>query len=374
MLDFATGLGGYVLPFLIVLTILVFVHELGHFLVARYNNVKVEVFSIGFGPELFGRTDRTGTRWKISAIPLGGYVKMYGDRDGASAPDGDFLDEMTAAQRDMSFHHKRLGQRAAIVAAGPLANFGFAVLVFAALYGMIGQPYTAPLLAGIEPDSAAARAGLQAGDRIVAVNGEAVDRFEDIQLDIQTGLGAPLDLTVLRDGEEIAIRAVPDVIEYTDRFGNTSTIGRLGIRSTTIEVIRHGPLTAIWQATKSTYDYSVVTLKSVGQFIAGTRSTKELAGPLGIAKMSGDMASGGLVPVVWFMAVLSINLGLINLFPIPVLDGGHLMFYTYEWVRGRPLGARAQEYGFRLGLGLVLLLMIFVTWNDLVNIVGRLIA
>jgi len=373
MLESVAWIWEYGIPFLIVLTILVFVHELGHYLVARWCGVRVEVFSIGFGPELTGWTDRSGTRWKVAAVPLGGYVKMFGDRDGASAPDAESFATMTEEERRVSFHGKRLGQRAAIVAAGPAANFLFAVFVFACLYAAIGQPSTEPEITAVVEDSPAAAAGLETGDRIVEINGRTVDRFEDIQLDVQTGLGRPLEIVFIRDGETLTTTARPEIVSYTDRFGNTSTIGRLGIQGTKLRFVRPGILESTWQAFASTYDYTLVTLRAVGQFITGARSTKELSGPIGIAKMSGDMAQGGIGAVLWFMAILSINLGLINLFPIPVLDGGHLLFYAYEAVRGRPLGERAQEYGFRFGLGLVLLLMIFVTWNDLANIVDRLV-
>ncbi len=371
MIEFASGIWDYVVPFVVVLTVLVFFHEMGHYLVARLNGVRVEVFSIGFGPELFGWTTRSGTRWKISAVPLGGYVKMFGDRDGSSAPDRDAVEEMTDAEKAVSFHHKRLSQRAAIVSAGPIANFLLAIVILAGFYMIYGQPSTVPELAVVEPQSAAERAGLEVGDLIVEIDGAAIERFEEVQLKVHTGLGAPMEITVLRDGAMTAVAVTPDVVEITDRFGNTSVVGRLGVRSSTIAMEPRGPIRAIWEATRSTYDYALVTLKAVGQFIVGTRSTKELAGPIGIAKMSGDMAQNGAVGILWFMAILSINLGLINLFPIPVLDGGHLLFYFFEAIRGRPLGERAQEYGFRFGLGLVLLLMIFVTWNDLVNIVGR---
>jgi regulator of sigma E protease len=371
MIDLVSGIGDYIIPFVIILTVLVFVHEMGHYIVARINGVRVEIFSIGFGPEIFGWTTRAGTRWKISAIPLGGYVKMFGDQDPSSAPDAEAIEEMSEDERKVSFHHKRLSQRASIVSAGPIANFLLAIVILACFYSIYGQPSTAPVLAEVVPGSAGDRAGLEAGDRIVSIDGREIDKFEDVQLIVQTGLGAPIEITVLRNGAKITLTAVPDVVELVDRFGNTSQVGRLGVKSSTVELEPRDPLTAVWEATRSTYDYSMVTLKAIGQFIVGTRSTKELSGPIGIAKMSGDMAQSGITGVLWFMAILSINLGLINLFPIPVLDGGHLLFYLFEAVRGRPLGQRAQEYGFRFGLGLVVLLMIFVTWNDLVNIVGR---
>jgi regulator of sigma E protease len=373
MVETLTFLWDYLVPFLAILTALVFVHEMGHYIIARINGVRIEVFSVGFGPELLGVTDRTGTRWKFSAIPLGGYVKMYGDRDGSSAPDADAIGEMTAEEKSVSFHHKRLGQRTAIVSAGPIANFIFAIVILTFFYMVYGQPSTIPEIADVGAGSAAEVAGLEVGDRIVSINGRAIDRFEDVQLIVHTGLGASLEITVLRDGAHLTMTAVPEVVEFKDRFGNTSKIGRLGVRSEKSALEKLDLFSAMWQATLSTYDYSLVTLKAIGQFITGARSTKEMTGPIGIAKLSGDMAGAGMVAMLWLTAILSINLGLINLFPVPVLDGGHLLFYLFEAIRGRPLGMRAQEYGFRFGLGLVLLLMIFVTWNDLVNIVGRLV-
>ncbi|MCP4328809.1 MAG: RIP metalloprotease RseP [Alphaproteobacteria bacterium] len=373
-MEILTGIWDYVVPFVVVLTVLVYVHEMGHYLIARLNGVRVEAFSIGFGPELFGWTNRHETRWKICAVPLGGYVKMFGDKDGSSAPDAESIAEMTAHEKTVSFYHKRLSQRTAIVAAGPIANFLFAIVVFTGFYMTYGQPSTVPEVAAVVPESAADRGGLSVGDLIVDINGRTIDRFEDVQLLVQSGLGSSVDITVVRDGKEMSLVVLPEVIDIVDRFGNKGQIGRLGIRSSKVAMEpRDNPFDALWHATLSTYDYTMVTLRAIGQFISGARSTKEMAGPIGIAKLSGDMASNGISGMLLFMAILSINLGLINLFPVPVLDGGHLLFYLFEAVRGRPLGQKAQEYGFRFGLGLVLLLMIFVTWNDLVNIVSRLV-
>ncbi|HTP83601.1 MAG TPA: RIP metalloprotease RseP [Alphaproteobacteria bacterium] len=361
------GLWTYVLPFLIVLTVLVFVHELGHYWVARRNGVRIETFSIGFGPELFGWHDRAGTRWKLSAIPLGGYVKFFGDADAISMP-GAELPAMTPEERAVSFHHKPLGQRAAIVAAGPIANFVFAIIVSAALFVLIGQPFTPPVVGGVMPGSAAEKAGFQAGDRIIRINGEQIGRFEDIQRIVQLDLDQPLKVVVQRGGEEVGLTASPSIIEETDRLGNKVRMARLGIRGGGMEYIRRGPGEALWQAVVETYDQTTGTLKALGQIVTGHRSSDELGGPLRIAQMSGEVAKGGVANLFAFMAFLSINLGLINLFPVPVLDGGHLLFYAFEAVRGRPLGPRAQEYGFRIGMVLVFSLMILATWNDLVHI------
>jgi regulator of sigma E protease len=360
-------LSDYLVPFLIVLTVLVFVHELGHYLLARWNGVRVEVFSIGFGPELFGWTDRAGTRWKFSAVPLGGYVKMFGDANAASQP-GDEVDQMSAQERAVAFPHKRLGQRAAIVAAGPAANFLFAIVLLAGLFMTSGQPYTAPVVDQVRPDSAAAAAGLQPGDRIVGVDGSRIDRFEELQRIVRLNPGTELSVTVMRDESRVQLTAVPERETITDSMGTEHTIGLLGVTSAGFEYRRHGPVQALVEAGEETWALTVGTLQAVGQIIGGNRSAEELGGPIKIAQMSGEVADAGATNLIWFMAVLSINLGLINLFPVPMLDGGHLLFYAIEGVRGKPLGEQAQEYGFRIGLALVLSLMLFVTWNDLTQL------
>ena len=365
-MEIPSGTYGYGLPFLAILTVLVFVHELGHYLIARLNGVRVEVFSIGFGPELFGWTDKAKTRWKFSLIPLGGYVKMFGDADAASRPDAG-LSELSDEEREEAFPYKRLSQRSWIVAAGPLANFLFAVVLLAGVFMVAGQPFTPAAVGEVIPDSAAERAGLQPGDRILRIDGTDIHSFQDIQLIVSLGLDEAIEIIVLRDGTEIALTATPVLTEITDDFGNQQKVGRLGISHSGVELVRHGPLTALWRATEKTGAYTVAILKAVGQMIVGDRSATELGGPLRIAKMSGQVAEYGWGSVVQLMWMLSISLGLINLFPIPILDGGHLLFYAIEAVRGRPLGERAQEYGFRIGLALVLSLMVFATWNDIIH-------
>ncbi|MGP1395824.1 MAG: RIP metalloprotease RseP [Inquilinaceae bacterium] len=358
------GFLGYLLPFLVVLTVLVFVHELGHYWVARRNGVRVEVFSVGFGPELFGFTDRAQTRWKFSAIPLGGYVKMYGDADAASSPD-EAVPHMTAEQQAESFHHKRLGQRAAIVAAGPAANFLFAFVAFAALFLMGEHPFPAAKVGEVQAGSAAEAAGILPGDRIVEVDGVAISRFAELANLVRASDGEGISLTLRRDDESFTVQATPEMATVTLTDGQEVQVPRLGLVA---ETGPYGPLEALGQAATETASITWLTLSGVGEIIAGDRGAEELGGPLRIAQMSGNVAQIGVVAVLWFMAILSINLGLINLFPVPMLDGGHLMFYAFEAVRGRPLGQRAQEYGFRIGLALVLTLMIFATWNDLVQL------
>jgi regulator of sigma E protease len=355
--------------FLLVLTVLVFVHELGHYLSARRNGVKVQVFSIGFGPELLGWTDRAETRWKLSLIPIGGYVKMFGDADATSMP-GEAVEEMSEAEKAVSFFHKRLMQRAEIVAAGPAANFLFAIVVLAGFFMTVGQPFTPADIGEVVPGSAAERAGLQPKDTIVAIDGKTIERFEDIQQIVGLDAGEPLQVRVRRDGHELTLPATPSVEEEKDIFGNVHRIGRLGIKRTGTEFLRRDPVSAVYRAVGETWNIAAGTLQAAGQMVMGRRTADELGGPIAIAQMSGVVARVGLVDLIRFMALLSVNLGLINLFPIPILDGGHLLFYAAEAIRGRPLGQRAQEYGFRLGLALVLTLMIFVTWNDLVHRTG----
>jgi regulator of sigma E protease len=356
----------YAIPFLIVLTVLVFFHELGHYWVARRNGVRVEVFSVGFGRELFGWTDRAGTRWKFSLIPLGGYVRMFGDADAASTPGADVA-TMSEADKAVSFHHKTVGQRFAIVAAGPIANFLLAAVMFAGLFSIAGQPYTTPMISEVVPGSAAERAGIQVGDVVIRGNGQAIDRFETIQRIVQINLDRPIDFIVRRGEQEVTVSVTPTMEEEKDWFGSPVRVPRLGVKSSTSGYVRLPVHVAVWRAIEETYVRSVETLQAVGQMIAGRRSTQELGGPIRIAEMSGMAAQGGIEMTIVLMALLSINLGLINLFPIPMLDGGHLLFYLIEAVRGRPLDLRVQEYGFRIGLALILVLMVFTTWNDLVN-------
>lgn len=366
-MEFINGILSFVVPFLVILTILVFVHEMGHFLIARWYGVRVEVFSIGFGREIFGWTDRAKTRWKFSLIPLGGYVKMFGDANAASQPDGSLAD-LTPEEQAVAFPCQRLPARSWIVAAGPLANFAFAIVLLAILFGTVGQPFTPAVVGGVIPDSAAAEAGIEPGDRIIGLDGSTIERFEDVQRIVRNAAGQSLTVKVLRDGEPVVLTAVPKVSEQTDSFGTRHQIGLLGVTRSGVDYVRRGPVEAVWRAGQETWNLTVATLDAVGQIIVGSRNADELGGPIRIAQMSGTVAENGPVSVMWFMAVLSINLGLINLFPIPMLDGGHLLFYGIEAVRGRPLGERAQEYGFRIGLAIVFSLMLFVTFNDLVNL------
>jgi regulator of sigma E protease len=359
ILDQAWTYGG---AFVLTITVIVFFHELGHYLIARRNGVRVDVFSIGFGPELFGWTNRAGTRWKVSLLPFGGYVKMFGQSDvGPDAAE----QEMTEEEKAVAFPHKRVMQRFAIVLGGPLANFVLAIVLFSAVFAFVGRSQTLPEATTVLPDSAAEHAGIQPGDLIVSVNGTHIDRFDDLQFIVSTSPGETLRIEVLRDGRSIALTAVPTTVVETDAMGNEHRIGRLGISTDKIVFKPVPPLAAIGAGFQETYDWAARIFIFIGKVLGGSQSSSELAGPLGIAQMSGAVASHGFADLVMFMAILSVNLGLINLFPVPMLDGGHLLFYVIEAIRGRPLSAKAQEYGFLVGMGLVGALFLFVTFNDL---------
>lgn len=366
-MELVTWIGHNVGWFLVVLTALVFVHELGHYLIARRNGVRVEVFSVGFGPELFGYTDRSETRWKFSAIPLGGYVKMFGEAALPPHAGG----TLTPEQEAVSFSHKTLGQRAAIVFAGPAANFIFAIIVLAGLFLVVGRPVPQDFaevgIGGVLEDSAAAEAGLQPGDRILSVDNKTIGDFLDLRTAVEGSEGRALEFEIEREGAVFMATVTPRMVTRTTEAGETS-VYMLGVQAPGPEYVRQGPLSSVWRAIVETGRLTVGTLAAVGEIIVGDRGTDELGGPLRIAKLSGDFAEGGIVALFSFMALLSINLGLINLFPIPILDGGHLLFYAIEAVRGKPLGERAQEYGLRIGLALILSLMVFVTINDFVHL------
>ena len=368
-MDFLMDLGWYVIPFICVLSILVFIHELGHYLVARYNGVGVDVFSIGFGPEIFGWNDKAGTRWKISWLPVGGYVKMVGDADAASTPDRKGLQKMGAEQKSRSLFYKTVWQRIAVSAAGPIANYLFAILIFAILFATVGQRYVQPIIGKIAEGSAAATAGLAAGERILAIDNVPVTTFEEVQSIIATHPEAALNILLEQpNGGRRLVAVAPKLSETTDYLGNVHKVGLMGIYGGEPGYKHHSWGTAWIYATEEVFSLSWQTLKSLGHIIIGAKSADGLGGPLRIAQMSGEIAQSGMIALLWFMALLSVNLGLINFFPVPMLDGGHLLFYFAEVLRGRPLSDRAQEWGFRIGFGLVVGLMLLSTWNDLMHI------
>jgi regulator of sigma E protease len=366
------GVIGYIIPFLFVLTIVVFFHELGHFLVARWAGVKVLTFSLGFGPELVGFNDRHGTRWKISAIPLGGYVKFFGDESEASTPSSEALANMTEEERAGSFHHKKVAPRAAIVAAGPIANFILAIVIFAVLFTFYGKPNMSARVDKIEANSAAAAAGFQVGDIVTAIDNKPIETFPDMQWIVGGHAGEQLSFTVKRGDSIVELHGTPELKVQKDGFGNSHRLGILGITRSSqpgdVVTERVNPATAMWLGVKETWLVIDQTLTYIGRIFTGREPADQIGGPLGIAKISGQVATLGFAPLIRLAALLSVSIGLLNLFPVPLLDGGHLLFYVVEAVRGRPLSDRAQEMGFRIGLGLVLMLMVFATYNDILHL------
>jgi regulator of sigma E protease len=366
---FGGGIAGYIVPFLFVLTVVVFFHELGHFLVARWCGIRVLAFSIGFGPEIVGFNDRYGTRWKIAAVPLGGYVKFFGDDNAASVPDHEAAAAMTEAEKKDSFVHQPVASRAAVVAAGPIANFILAIVIFAAIFMIVGKQTTSARVDAVQPGSAAAAAGFKPGDIVLAINGEKIESFADMQRIVSVSAGDTLTIDLDRGGDHVALKAVPELKELKDNFGNSQRIGVLGISRSMaqgdIKTEKVGPITAVELGLQKTWFVVQRTLYYIGGVFTGKESADQLGGPIRIAQVSGQVASAGFAALIDLTAVLSISIGLLNLFPIPLLDGGHLLFYAIEAIRGRPLPERTLEVGFRVGLVLVLLLMGFAMRNDL---------
>ena len=369
---FGDTLLSYLLPFLFVLTIVVFFHELGHFLVARWCGVASKVFSIGFGPEIVGFNDRHGTRWRISWIPLGGYVKFIDDDNVASAQSSKTLEGLSEVDRKRSFQGKSLAARAAIVAAGPIANFILAIAIFTAIFTFFGERTTAAKVDIVNPGSAAERAGFKAGDRVVSIDGQAIDSFGEMQRIVGMSPNRQLHVGVEREGRQVEIVATPELKEITDNFGNTMRIGLLGIqRSASPDdwaMKRHDPLTAFFMAIKECYFVISRSLGYLYDVVTGREAADQLGGPIRIAQVSAQVASAGFFALLNLAAIISVSIGLINLFPIPMLDGGYLLFYGIEAIRGKPLSESTQEIGFRIGLAFVLMLMIFATWNDLIHL------
>jgi regulator of sigma E protease len=356
------------LAFLFVLTVVIFVHELGHFLVARWCGVRVKTFSIGFGREIFGFNDRYNTRWRLAWIPLGGYVKFLDDENSASVPSRNALQQMSAADREGAFQTKPLASRAAIVAAGPIANFLLAILVFALTFTFVGVNVTAPRVDELVSDGAAARAGFKTGDVIVGIDGQKIEAFADMQRIVSASADRELTFEVERSGSVLSIKAVPERREISDRFGNKLKVGVIGIKRNATQqewqFKQYGPVEALGLAVKESYYIVSRTLGYLYDVVTRRESGDQLGGPLRIADISGQVASLGFLALINLTAVLSVSIGLINLFPIPLLDGGHLMFYAVEAIRGRPLSERAQEVGFRIGLAFVLLLLVYTTYQD----------
>ncbi|MCE2927499.1 MAG: RIP metalloprotease RseP [Rickettsiales bacterium] len=364
-MDFILNLGHTLLAFFIVISVIVFIHEFGHYIVAKWCGVKISAFSIGFGKEIFGWTDRSGTRWKISLLPLGGYVKMYGDASEASTADMGALDAMSDEEKKLTFHHKPLSKKAAIVAAGPIANFLLTILVFSYFIMTSGLPSVEPVVGQIMPGSAAEAAGLKPGDRVNQINDEKVKSFNDIPYLISTNLGTPVTLHVERASEKLVIVLTPREVEEDDGLGNKIKRPLIGIKSADIKYEDVGPITALTESVRRTYMICETTLRVIGQIVTGQRGAHDLRGPVGIAQISGQAAQKDFHTVLWLIAMLSANLGLVNLLPIPMLDGGHLAYYAAEALRGRPLAEKVQGWGFKIGFAILATLMAFTLFNDL---------
>ena len=376
--SFFSWMGVGLPAFLFVITLVVFVHELGHFLVARWCGVTVDTFSIGFGREIVGFNDRRGTRWKLSWIPLGGYVKFFGDADASSRPDRKALESIgpleaigpDRAERAMAIqngvlHFKPLYQRALVAAAGPIANFILAIFIFAAVIMTFGKPAEPPIVDAVTPGSAAEMAGIKVGDTILSVGGETIKVFADLQRIVGSNAGRTLHIVVSRGGREVGLDVVPTLSEVTDATGVKQSFGRLGIRDGTVGV---GFVEALKGGVDQTWSIVAQTGSYLGKIVTGRESPDQLHGILGIGAVSDQAARIGFSALISLAGLMSVSIGLVNLLPIPVLDGGHLLYYACEAVLGRPLGERAQEVGFRLGLAFVLCLMLLATFNDLVRL------
>jgi regulator of sigma E protease len=360
---------GTIIPFLFVLTVVVFVHEMGHYLVGRWCGIGVKAFSIGFGPELIGFDDRHGTRWKISAIPLGGYVKFVGDMNATSTPDAGEIEALSDDEKKVAFHTQPVWKRALTVFAGPAFNFLLTIAVFAVIFAVYGKFVSEPVVAEVRPDSPAAIAGFQPGDRFVSVDGTPVESFADVQRLVSGRAGDEMEFVLARDSGEVTLKATPQLMEQTDALGNIVKIGIIGVATTQetaqSRVVTFTPLGAVAEAISETGHIVVRTGQFLKRFVVGREDKCQLGGPIKIAKISGQAAKLGFEWLVQLVALLSVGIGILNLLPIPPLDGGHLVFYALEALKGRPVSERAMEAVYRAGLFLVLAFMGFVFWNDL---------
>lgn len=364
----------YVVPFVVVLGILVFVHELGHFAVARMCGVKVDVFSIGFGKELWGCRDKQGTYWKIAAVPLGGYCQFLGDDDASSAGDGK-ASELSEEEKKFTFQYQSLAKKLVIALAGPVSNYLFAILIFAGIFFFLGKINFPPVVGEVFENSAAAKAGIVANDRILTINGNKIDSFDDIRKEVDLTVGNEVVVELLRDGREIRLQFPLIEMEVPEANGEMTKRPMLGVKSVNVIELDHEKLSlpqSLNEAFMEAWNVTEATLRGVGQMITGKRSGEEIGGIIRIAEMSGDISKqNGILDLVVFMALLSINLGLINLFPIPVLDGGHIVIYLAEIAVGKEINTQIKDALFKVGFSLIIALMIFATWNDFVRLFHR---
>ncbi len=370
MLDILHSLLHTIASFIVVISVIVFIHEYGHYIIAKLCGVRISTFSIGFGKELFGWNDKSGTRWKVSLLPLGGYVKMFGDSSAASNPDTDALEAMSEEDKKVAFHYKKLYQKTLVVMAGPAFNFLLSIAIFTYFILNNGLPSSEPIAGKILENSAAAEAGLMVGDRITMIDDKKVYSFNDIPYYISTNIDTPVVLAVERGDKKLNITLTPKQVEEDDGLGNKIKRPLIGIGSKEMKYEDVGLFNAVIEATKHTYRFCAINLRAVGQLISGERSPKQLKGMVGIAQISGQAAYKGFDMLVLIIANLSAAIGLFNLFPIPVLDGGHLLFYTIEALFRRPLAEKVQEWSFKIGFALVASLMAFTLVNDISKLVS----
>jgi regulator of sigma E protease len=379
VVDLLMTIATYIIPFVMILCVVVFVHEFGHFIVGRWCGVQVDAFSIGFGPELWARVDRHGTRWRVAAIPLGGYVKFHGDANGASVPDPEAVEAMPAAERAVTFAAQSVWKRSAIVFAGPFANFVLAIAIFAGMFAFYGRTVLAPRIGSVVAGGAGEAAGFKAGDFVLTIDGTPIPTFAKMQEIVSVSADAKLVFVIRRDDREVTIPATPAWREIESAAGKMR-IGMLGLKASTapadVHEERYGPLESLGLAIEETWQVVHRTGSYVGGLISGRESADQLSGPIGIAQISGQMAQAatkvGMAPFLNLIAILSVSIGLLNLMPVPLLDGGHLLFFGIEAARGRALNERAQEFAFRVGLAMVGVLMIFSTYNDISRLIQKL--
>lgn len=357
--------------FIVTISVVVFLHEYGHFFFARKFGVSVETFSIGFGKELFGWNDKYGTRWKVSLIPMGGYVKMFGDANPASSPDFEKIKGLSIEDKNRSFYFKPLWQKAVVVAAGPLANYLTAIVIFTGMFYCYGKAVMSPEIGNVMPGSVAERAGIKAGDVVVLANGYKINNFNELKEMVILNTGSPIALELKRRKDILKIVLTPEIKEVTDKIGGKAKIALLGITSKQVEYIHLNFLESIYESVRQAYNISVSMLKGIWQILSGQRGSEEIGGPVKIATYSKESAQAGFTGVLWFIALISINLGMINLFPVPLLDGGHLLYYIIEGIKGKPLSAKLQAHGFRIGMAILASLMIFAIFNDIKFLLGK---
>lgn len=371
ILNFLTG---YILPFVVVLSLIVFIHEMGHYLVGRLCGIRVLAFSMGFGPEIVGFNDRHGTRWKLSLIPLGGYVRFFGDADASSKGDEDAFAKLSDREKAQTLTGAKLWKRAATVAAGPIANFILAIVIFSITFAVMGKPISDPVVAEVKAESVAEAAGVKPGDVLVALDGDKVSTFDDVVRYVSMRAGVKIAVTVRRDNALLTMDLTPKRVETADRFGNKIEVGQIGIITTQqaghFRIEKLDPVQAVGEGVRQTWTIIASTFDYLHGLFAGRMNADQLGGPIRVAQASGQVATLGVAALLQLAAVLSVSIGLLNLMPIPVLDGGHLILYAIEAVRGKPVSSGIQDVAFKIGLAMILSLMVFATWNDISHLIG----